>query len=257
MKFMKSTAFRLIVSIFVGIAVGYGVLALPAGWEALPLQALIIGKQVTSSVIFFMVPLIICGCVAPAITGFRGNVAKLLIFTIGLAYASSILAAFMSMGLGYWLVPAFHIDSAASAAPLPLPKAILALEFPTMNTMSALLLSLLIGLGAVWIKSDIFIRALADFQKLVLTVVKRVLVPLLPVFIGCNFALLAYQGQLGRLSIFLPAVAVVISAQWAWIVLLYVAVQTNYTEEMDAIVLVNELTYNGTISGKVKVKGLL
>ena len=36
-----------------------------------------------------------------------------------------------------------------------------------------------------------------------------------------------------------------------------IVLQTNYTEEMDAIVLVNELTYNGTISGKVKVKGLL
>ena len=36
-----------------------------------------------------------------------------------------------------------------------------------------------------------------------------------------------------------------------------IVLQTTYTEEMDAIVLVNELTYNGTISGKVKVKGLL
>lgn len=36
-----------------------------------------------------------------------------------------------------------------------------------------------------------------------------------------------------------------------------IVLQTNYTKEMDAIVLVDELTYNGTISGKVKVKGLL
>ena len=33
--------------------------------------------------------------------------------------------------------------------------------------------------------------------------------------------------------------------------------QTNYTSEMDALILVDELTYKGTLSGKLKVKGIL
>lgn len=33
--------------------------------------------------------------------------------------------------------------------------------------------------------------------------------------------------------------------------------QTNYTTEMDALVLTDELNYNGTLSGKVKVKGIV
>ena len=35
-----------------------------------------------------------------------------------------------------------------------------------------------------------------------------------------------------------------------------VALQTQYTNNMKALVLTNELTFNGSLSGKVKVKGL-
>ncbi len=36
-----------------------------------------------------------------------------------------------------------------------------------------------------------------------------------------------------------------------------IVLQTNYTEEMDALVLTDEISYDGTLHGKVKVKGLV
>lgn len=36
-----------------------------------------------------------------------------------------------------------------------------------------------------------------------------------------------------------------------------IGLQTDYTPEMDALVLVDEITYNGALSGKMKVKGLI
>lgn len=36
-----------------------------------------------------------------------------------------------------------------------------------------------------------------------------------------------------------------------------IGLQTMYTDEMDALVLVDEITFNGSLSGKVKVKALI
>ena len=36
-----------------------------------------------------------------------------------------------------------------------------------------------------------------------------------------------------------------------------IGLQTLYTDEMDALILVDEITFNGSLSGKLKVKGLI
>ena len=36
-----------------------------------------------------------------------------------------------------------------------------------------------------------------------------------------------------------------------------IGLQTAYTPEMDALILVDEITFNGSLSGKMKVKGLI
>ena len=167
-----------------------------------------------------MVPLIIIGCVAPSITSFKCNATKLLFMTIGIAYLSSILAAMMSIGVSYATVPHFQIAE-PHAATYVLPNVIFPLQIPTMDTMSALLLAILIGLGTVWIRSERFASGLKELQQLVLTVVKRVLVPLLPLFVGASFALLAIEGKLNQMIVFLPAILIIVCCQFIWIFLAY------------------------------------
>ena len=36
-----------------------------------------------------------------------------------------------------------------------------------------------------------------------------------------------------------------------------IGLQTRYTDEMDALILVDEISFNGSLSGKMKVKGLI
>ena len=64
-----------------------------------------------------------------------------------------------------------------------------------MNVMTALVLAALIGLATAWVKSDEISKLLDTFQKMVLELVKRVLLPVLPVFIAANFCILSYQGS--------------------------------------------------------------
>lgn len=219
-KLLKSTAARLAIAIVVGIIVGFLIAQLSGTFKTICVQTLLVMKQITSQVIFFMVPLIIIGCVAPSITSFKGNATRLLFMTIGVAYLSSFLAAMMSVGVSYASVPFFSIQEPV-AATYVLPKVIFPLEIPTMDTMSALLLAILIGLGTVWISSERFATGLKELQTLVLTVVKRVLVPILPLFVGASFALLAVEGKLNQMSVFLPAILIIVCCQFIWIALVY------------------------------------
>ncbi|MCF0194085.1 MAG: cation:dicarboxylase symporter family transporter [Bacteroidaceae bacterium] len=225
-NFFRSTIGRLLMSIVVGIVVGYGVMTLPEGIGAVFVQAFLVTRQVTSQIILFLVPMIIMGCVAPSITGFSGNVTRLLFFTIAIAYLSTICAALMSMGVGYLTVPLFSFETGGAMTALPTP--IISLKFPTMDTMSALLLAILLGLGTVWIGSQRFKVMLEDFRDMVLEMVQRVMVPILPFFIGTNFALLVVEGKLAMLSVYLPAVAIIICMHWVWIGVTY-AVATLYS----------------------------
>ncbi|MCF0244060.1 MAG: cation:dicarboxylase symporter family transporter [Bacteroidaceae bacterium] len=227
-QFLSSTIFRLLLAIIIGIILGFLTKALPESLVNIPIQVFLITKQATSQIILFIVPLIIIGCVAPSITSFSGNVTKLLFFTIGIAYISTICAAFLSMAVGYASIPMFNFGEGQTISKLP--ENLLKLTFPTMDTMSALLLSILIGLGTIWIKSERFKTILEDFKTMVLEIVKNVLVPILPLFIGSNFALLAIEDKLSMLQVYLPAVLIIISIQLVWIVVMYV-VATLYSKK--------------------------
>lgn len=217
---LHSTAARLAIAIVVGIFLG-GLITLLSGiFKTTCVQTLLVMKQITSQVIFFMVPLIIIGCVAPSITSFKGNATRLLFMTIGVAYLSSFLAAMMSVGVSFAAVPFFSIQELVEATYI-LPKVIFPLKIPTMDTMSALLLAILIGLGTVWISSERFATGLKELQTMVLTVVRRVLVPILPVFVGASFALLAVEGKLNQMLVFLPAILIIVCCQFIWIALVY------------------------------------
>ena len=221
--FLKSTAFTLLCAIAVGIALGYAVIPLQGVWLEGALQVLMIVKHVTSQIIFFMVPLIIFGCVAPSIARFSGNVSSILVFTLVLAYLSSIGAAALSIGVSRLTVPLLDFGSPDAAVRALPDKMILNLSFPTIDTMSTLLLAILVGLGTAWTRFGQMTTFLNGFQELVLTIVKRVLLPILPVFIAANFALIAYKGQIGQMKGFLPVVALIVVCQLVWLAVLYLS----------------------------------
>ena len=90
-----------------------------------------------------------------------------------------------------------------------------------MNLMATLLLALFLGLRTVWTHSKDFSTLLDQFQTIILKLVEYVLLPILPLFVGANFCLLSYQGDLSRLWIFLPVILIVILCQYIWLGILY------------------------------------
>lgn len=179
-------------------------------------------KNLLGQVINFVVPLIVIGFIAPSITKLGNNASRMLGVALGLAYVSSILAALLSMVAGFAIIPNMPFASQAEGL-RELPADVFGLEIPQiMGVMSALAFSVLIGLAAVWTKAKTIIVILDEFQKIVLEIVAKIVIPILPIFICFTFTGLSYDGTITKqLPIFLGAVLIVMVGHYIWMAVLY------------------------------------
>ncbi len=215
-KILKSLPFQLLLGVVIGIMLGL------VSNEAV-MNVIVTVKFVLGELINFCVPLIVIGFIAPSITKLGKNASRILGVAVFLAYASSVLAALGSMAAGYGLIPHLSIVSEVDGLK-ELPEIVFQLEIPQiMSVMSALAFSILIGLAATWTKADTVIRLLDEFQKIVLMIVSKIVIPILPVFIALTFWSLAYEGTITKqLPVFLKVVLIVMAGHFIWMTILYV-----------------------------------
>ena len=215
-KFFSSLPIRLLIGVILGILVG-----LVANEQVM--NVVVSVKYVLNQLILFCVPLIIIGFIAPSITKLGRNATKLLGIAVAIAYISSIGAALFSMLAGYGIIP--HLSIVTEVEGLKeLPSAVFQLDIPQiMSVMSALVVSLLIGLAATWTKAETFIKLLDEFQGIVLNIVTKVVIPVLPIYIAFTFCALAYEGTITvQLPIFLQVVLIVMVGHYIWMAVLYI-----------------------------------
>lgn len=214
-KIWKSLPFRLLLGVIVGILVGQVA-------NTAVMNVVVTFKYVLGQLINFCVPLIIIGFIAPSITKLGNNASRILGVAVGIAYMSSVAAALGSMAAGYGLIP--HLSIVTEVEGLKeLPEVVFQLDIPQiMSVMSALVFSVLIGLGATWIKAHTITNILDEFQDIVLEIVKRVVIPVLPVFIALTFCGLSYEGTITKqLPVFIKVVLIVMVGHFIWLAVLY------------------------------------
>ena len=224
-KILSSLPVRLIIGVVIGIIIGLGSADLWIGGTDVGgtiMQVVLTLKNLLGSLINFCVPLIIIGFIAPSITRLRSNASRMLVLALALAYTSSVCAALMSMGAGYAIIPGLSIQSAAEGL-RKAPELLFNLDIaPVMSVMSALVFSVLVGLAATWSKAEIITKVLEEFQRVVLAVVSRVVIPILPFFIAGTFCGLAYEGSITRqLPVFLIVILIVMVGHYLWLAVLY------------------------------------
>jgi len=215
-KVLKSLPFRLILALIIGILLGR-----LFGYNTM--KVVVTLQYVLGQLITFCVPLIVIGFIAPSITRLGSSASKLLGVAVAIAYVSSILAAFMSTGAGYALIPNLSIVTDMEGL-RDLPPVIFELNIPQiMGVMSALVFSLLLGLAAVWTKSKVTCDLLGEFQNIVLTIVTKIIIPILPIYICATFCNLSYEGMITRqLPAFVQIILIVMAGHYVWLAVLYV-----------------------------------
>ncbi len=212
---VTSLPFILLVAVAAGLGIGS-----VASAEVIAVVATI--GDVLRQVIVFCVPLIIVGFIAPSIAKLGENVSRILGVALLAAYLSTLGAALLSMAAGFGIIP--HLTLAEGAEAL---REVPNLEFPLdipaiMPVTSALALALMLGLAAVWAKASRFTALLVEFQRMVLAIVVKIVIPILPFFIVCTFAGLAWEGTLtSQLPVFLVVIAIVLVGHFVWLGVLY------------------------------------
>ncbi|MGO5053086.1 dicarboxylate/amino acid:cation symporter [Lachnospiraceae bacterium LCP25S3_G4] len=214
-KLFNSLPFRLVLGVVAGILIGQvasvGVM-----------NVVVTIKYVLGQVITFCVPLIIIGFIAPSITKLGNSASKMLGVAIVIAYASSVLAALGSMAAGFGIIPNLSIATEVEGLK-ELPELVFELSIPQiMPVMSALVFSIMIGLAATWTKAVTITKVLDEFQKIVLDIVTKVVIPILPVFIAFTFCALSYEGTITKqLPVFIQVVLIVMVGHFIWLAVLY------------------------------------
>lgn len=214
-KLFKSLPFRLLLGVVIGILAG-----LAAGTGVMNIVVTL--NYIMGQIISFCVPLIIIGFIAPSITKLGQNASKLLGIALLLAYASSLGAALFSMAAGFTLIPGMSINPDVEGL-RELPDVIFKLSIPQiMEVMSALVFSVMIGLAATWTKAKTVTLLLDEFQRIVLDIVKKIVIPILPVYIAFTFCSLSYEGSITKqFPVFVEVIVIVMAGHFIWMALLY------------------------------------
>ncbi len=214
-KVFKSLPVRLLLGVVIGILAGL------VANEGL-MHVVVTLNYIMGQVISFCVPLIIIGFIAPSITKLGKNASRMLGIALVLAYTSSLGAALFSMAAGYALIPGMSINPAVEGLK-ELPEVVFQLSIPpVMGVMSALVFSVMIGLAATWTKAVTVTKLLDEFQKIVLDVVKKIIIPILPIYIAFTFWSLAYEGSITKqFPVFVKVIIIVMAGHYLWMTLLY------------------------------------
>ena len=222
----KAADFSLILKLLAGIVIGSLAGTYLGSHTESPLHcimdAVVSLRYIFGQILFFLVPLVIVGCITPAIVRLGQNASRILFTAVAIAYLSSIGAAFFSTVAGYTIIP--HLSIATSAETLrSLPKIVFQLDIPPLfSVMSALVLALLFGVAISWTKSENMAKLFSELERVMSALVLHVMIPILPFFVGMSFLGLAYEGSLSlHLPVFISMVLIVIVGHFIWLSVLY------------------------------------
>lgn len=219
---MKKIKFGLLPRILVAIVLGVALGGVLPEWI---IRIFLTFNGLFSQLLGFLIPLIIVGMVIPAIADIGRGAGRMLLFTVLLAYTSTIVAGLVSYFTGALTFPSLietsaSLDTAAETVKLA-PYFTVAID-PLMSVMTALVLAFMVGLGLAYLKGDALRKVAVDFGDLVTMTIESVIIPLLPLYIFGIFLEMTAAGEVMRvIGVFIKIIGVIFILHIVWLVLLY------------------------------------
>ena len=182
-------------------------------------------NDIFSQLLGFLVPLIILGLVAPAIADMGKRAGKMLLITVGFAYAATLISGFMSYGTSVGLFP-LVINASEAANNLAQDNALTAYFSigipPLMSVMTALFLAFLLGLGITKITGNSLKNMLDEFKNIISLCIEKVIIPLLPLHIFGIFLNITQSGQIATmLAVFIKIIGIIFALHVVVLLLQY------------------------------------
>ena len=181
---------RIVIAIVMGVLLGN---VLPEAW----VRIFVTFNDLFSQFLGFLIPLIIIGLVTPAIADIGHSAGRLLLLTVGLAYADTIVAGLLAFATGTMLFPML-IDTEVSMA---VEKAdalqpYFQLQIPAiLDVMAALVSSFVVGIGIAYTDSPTMKKGFMEFRTIIEKTIQAVIIPLLPLYIFGIFLTMTFTGE--------------------------------------------------------------
>lgn len=155
-------------------------------------------NDIFSSFLGFAIPLIILGLIIPAISNLGKEAGKLLLITAAIAYGSTLFSGFMTYGVSIQLFPKLlsgqKIEAIGENANNLLPYFSIAIP-PILDVMSSLVIAFILGVGIAKTQSKTLEKVFLDFEKIILLIINKAIIPFLPLFIFGIFLNMTHSGQ--------------------------------------------------------------
>lgn len=163
----------------------------------------------------FIIPLLILGLVAPGIAELGKGAGKMLGVTTLLAYGSTVLSGYFSYGVCNFTYPfilergSFASSEALTAAEGLEPYFVIDMP-PLFGVMSSLILSFVLGLALASVRGNVFRTVLNEFREVIMLVIRKVIIPLLPLYIYGIFLKMGVEGTVMMIiGLFLKVIVVI------------------------------------------------
>lgn len=214
---------RLLIAIVAGVLVGQLTFIPTLFFEIImTLSALF------STILNFILPLMVVGFIVGGITRLSINAGKLLGLTLVLAFMSLLFAASISFFVGQNIFPLFItqvmpelIDDTAGLQPL------FTIGFePFFTVAEATLFSFIFGIALSILqkenKGETLLKVFLDLKDVILTVLNRFIIPMIPFYVFSNFMNISYSGNLVELfKLFAPVYILIILMQLSFLLIVY------------------------------------
>lgn len=233
---MKHTS--LILKLLVGIAVGL-LIGLFAGEYAATkwiLSVVVFANALLKDLIQFFLPLIMVSFVAVGIAEMGRQAGRMLKVTVGLSYVYTVIACALGAVAILAFFAIFPDMSAAgieSIKPRKLPPNIINIQIPfplAPSLITSMLLGFVLGIGMTMTKADTLMNLLKDVREISGVMIRRVIIPIVPFYIGTVFARIAYAGDIWpKIKVLAAMLVLIVVVQWIWLFIQY-SVAGAYTK---------------------------
>lgn len=187
-------------------------------------------NAIFSSFLGFAIPLIILGLIVPAISNLGKEAGKLLLITAAIAYGSTLFSGLLTYGVSMQLFPTLlagqQIEAIGENANNLLPYFNIEIP-PLLDVMSALVIAFILGVGIAKTQSTTLEKVFLDFEKIILLIINKAIIPFLPLFIFGIFLNMTYNGQVFLvLNTFVKIIGVIFVLHIFLLILQYVIAGT-------------------------------
>lgn len=217
-KFQLGLIWRVLIAIILGITFGQFV----PGWFVQIFQTF---NALFGQLISFCVPLIILALITAAIADTKEGAGKMLVYTLCLAYLSTIVVGFIAYFTGNAIFPKIISSnatlSAATETKTFLPYFTVNVP-PVMDVLSALALAVILGLGILRTNSTTLHHLACELREIIMFAISKAIVPLLPIYIFDIFLHMTAEGSvITVIGVFIKVIGVVFALHVLWLILLY------------------------------------